>query len=248
MCDHVAQPIVARQNRCGADRRLVRLRYFLLREQSLSSLDRFLGAVLTFRTHRQPHTRCEYGNHKDCDCNFDLECGGHATAFRACDRYRFAADLTELFVHLARVRKSRARVFRQRLRDDRFELGRCVGSDLVQRARRFREDRRDDFVRGGPFERAAAGDHLIQNDAQAEDVCGRRDIAAADLLRRHVAKSAHGHTGSRLQQSGRVFAADLTELGQPEVEHFGVAIGSDDHILRFDVAVDDAGLVRRGES
>ena len=39
----------------------------------------------------------------------------------------------------------------------------------------------------------------------------------------------------------------LCELGQAEVQHFHEAVGTDHHVFRLEVAVNDPGLVRGGE-
>ena len=117
----------------------------------------------------------------------------------------------------------------------------------MQRPRCFRENRRDDFRARCPFERPVSCEHFVQNDTEGKDIGGRRDVAADELLGRHVADGSHRHAGSGLEKCGRVVAADLAQFRQPEIEDLRVPLGHDDHVFRLDVAMDHTALVRRAD-
>jgi hypothetical protein len=69
---------------------------------------------------------------------------------------------------------------------------------------------------------------------------------------RHVGDGAHdglltGDRHSRRAGGAARLHVALPELGDPEIEHLGPAIGRDHDVARLQVAVDDAALVRGGD-
>ena len=66
------------------------------------------------------------------------------------------------------------------------------GSGLVQ-------DRVHRVDAGVAAERRPAGEHLVQQDAEAEDVAAVIDLAAARLLGRHVGDGAEHHARDRFR-------------------------------------------------
>ena len=139
---------------------------------------------------------------------------------------------------------------------DRLVAGRPVschaaGEDLldVQRGLRIQFRHRLRFVREPPDhhlvrriarERNLAAGHLVEDHAEREDVRPRVGLLAPHLLRRHVerrpqngAHLRHGAAGERL---GEAEVGQVRRAGR--VEH---------DVLRLQVAVDDALLVRRRE-
>jgi hypothetical protein len=93
----------------------------------------------------------------------------------------------------------------------------------------------------------AAGEHLEDDHAEREDVGTRVDgVCGERLLRRHVLRGAHDHAGAR--QPAVELAGDL-ELGDAEVEQLDERllprIHGDHHIVGLEIAVDDAGAMRR---
>ena len=86
-------------------------------------------------------------------------------------------------------------------------------------------------------ERLAAGDQLVEDDAERIEVGFVGDVAfALALLRRHVGGGADGAVGGG--QGG-----DVEVLGDAEVGELERAVGQDHEVGRLEVAVDDAGLV-----
>ena len=91
-----------------------------------------------------------------------------------------------------------------------------------------------------PGEGTASGEDLVEDGAEAEDVGPRVDRLSLDLFRRHIrggpeyrARRGLGDVGSRLQA-----------LGHAEVEELRRAARGDHDVGRFQVAVQDALLVR----
>ena len=105
----------------------------------------------------------------------------------------------------------------------------------------------DDIARGTRGERRIAGDHLVQDDAEAPDVGAVIDGLAAHLFRCHVSDRAKHDARLRacyvrIVGGGRV-GRDCN-LRQAEVEHLDEAVGPHHHILGLDVAMDQTGGVR----
>ena len=79
---------------------------------------------------------------------------------------------------------------------------------------------------------------------------------AAHLLGRHVADGAEHHRQAAVpgDSVGSVAGIDrrvgavLEQLGQAEVQNLDAAVGGDEEVLRLQVAMDDALLVRRRQA
>ena len=115
------------------------------------------------------------------------------------------------------------------------------------------ENLRDRVGPCGAVERAASCQHFVQHTAKGPDVRSFVDWLSPRLLRTHVGRGAddradlgrlHGRRGSRLRE----YLIGRSELRDPEVEHFDVAGRRDLDVGRFEIAVNDPLLVRRGES
>ena len=84
-----------------------------------------------------------------------------------------------------------------------------------------------------PSHGRCAGEHLVQHDAQGEDVRLVRRVLAAGLLRAEVVDRSQGRAGQRHLRLG-------DRAGDPEVDHLDPPVAADEHVARLHVAVDDA--------
>ena len=96
--------------------------------------------------------------------------------------------------------------------------------------------------RVGPLKGGLAGEHLVKDGAEAEDVGARVGRLAPHLLGRHVPDGAHHFAG----QCPRV-GLRPRQLGDPEVEDLEPPFVGDEEVLGLQIAVDDVVLVRRGQ-
>jgi hypothetical protein len=98
--------------------------------------------------------------------------------------------------------------------------------------------------------RSRATEHLVQHHAEAEDVAAVIGIQSAHLLRRRVADRAHDDAGTRQRDRHcRVgMSRCLRHLRQTEIEDLRAAIPGQQDVLRLQIAVHDAGRVRRGQA
>ena len=126
-------------------------------------------------------------------------------------------------------------IARQRLADDLLELRlhfRVLRGDRRHLGLAHQLDR---LVVGLAVEQALAGEQLVQQDADGEDVGAAVDLLAAGRLGRQVAELALDHARvGRLELRGR--------LGQAEVHQLHLAALGDEDVGRRDVAVHDAEL------
>src|SRR5687767_12290441 len=74
------------------------------------------------------------------------------------------------------------------------------------------------------------------------------------LFGRHVADGADDHSGRRLVyvrraiDDGGVFVGGRDLLGDAEVENLHPPVTSDEDVFRFEIAMNDAAIVRSGEA
>jgi hypothetical protein len=98
------------------------------------------------------------------------------------------------------------------------------------------------------LQRQAAGQQLVEEHAERIDVGAAVDVrrqAAVRLLGAHVRRSPHGN--AELRQLGDVQQRAVERLGQAEIDHPGAGAAvfpGDQHIVRLDIAVQHAALVR----
>ena len=111
-------------------------------------------------------------------------------------------------------------------------------------------DRVQDVEVGGPSERAAPGEQLVQHDGKREHVASRVDRLAGCLLGRHVRDGADddARPGARLGRRVGDERGRLAQLRQAEVRQLRVAGLRDQDVLGLDVTMQNAGLVRRGKT
>ena len=90
-------------------------------------------------------------------------------------------------------------------------------------------------------ERLHAGEHLVQQNAVTEEVGGRREFTAADLLGRHIVQSAFNLPPIIHTVGGK-------GLGQSEVEYLDLALRSQPDIVRFEIAVENTERMGRSQT
>jgi hypothetical protein len=113
---------------------------------------------------------------------------------------------------------------------------------------RYRSFVKDGVEHGGrrvTGKRQRAGGHFVEDDAERKEVGAGIHILAESLFGRHVGHGAHRgaragemrlHSGLRFSCTGWVGGI---ELGETEIENFGVAPARRENIGRLDVAVND---------
>ena len=84
----------------------------------------------------------------------------------------------------------------------------------------------------------AAIEELMGDDAEREEIAGRRKRLAPDLLGRHVGWRADD---GRFQRDHGPFSRQC----QPEIGQLDLSPGVDEDVFRLDIAVDDLLGVRR---
>ena len=92
---------------------------------------------------------------------------------------------------------------------------------------------------GLAFERHATREHFVEDDADGVEVGGWSDRQAAGLLGREVLSRTDNRAGLR--------HLGIAGTGNAKVGHFDLAVGLDEDVLRLDVAVDHALLMRDAE-
>ena len=110
------------------------------------------------------------------------------------------------------------------------------------RARAARQHVAAQLEQRRPLERARAVQGLPQRHAEAELVGARIDRLPDHLLGRHVERRPQDR--ARLGEPDLLRGARAAGGGQAEVHHARAAVARDHHVLRLEVAVDDAGPVR----
>jgi hypothetical protein len=140
----------------------------------------------------------------------------------------------------------------ERLRQDAQQFGRELRPDVVAQPRLLVEDGVHRVYLVVAREGARARQHLAEDDAEGEEVAAAVDALAEQLLGRHVVDRPQNGARLRLDADERLLRAvggarglrARDELGDAEVENLDVAVAADHQVLRLQVAVDDARLVR----
>ena len=138
--------------------------------------------------------------------------------------------------HVLRTAPAIARLLLEALVDDAFELARDFRVELARRHVTHQPDlvhRRVGLVLD---ERLLAREHLIQQDAEREDVAARVELVAEHLLGRHVRGRAD--TGAGLGE-----IAEAVVARDAEVHHLHATRARDHDVRRLDVAMHDAAVV-----
>ena len=141
------------------------------------------------------------------------------------------SSASSLRVGIAQVRR-----LLQTLQRDHFQL--AIGPRVHQprRQRLLLEHQQHGVDRRSRLKRRPAGEHLVENRAQAIDVAGRSELTATagGLLRGHVARRAENRAGERQIRVG------LDPLGQAEIGHVRPAVVVDQDVRRLQIAVQHA--------
>ncbi len=165
------------------------------------------------------------------------------------ERRRHALGAVERSPELDGIPEAPRGFLREGLLDDRREPDRDVGSRPAERRERPRPDVLQDLLDLLAPERALAGEALVEDRSEREDVGrGLDGPRIRELLGRHVTRGAAGGAGPR-ERDGPARARGFTVevLREAEVRHEGGALGGEQHVLRLHVAVDDAALVSAPE-
>ena len=93
-------------------------------------------------------------------------------------------------------------------------------------------------------------EHFVQHDTEAEDVRPMVDPCTSRLLRRHVADRSDDHprVSGLFRDRIRRKPRRLGNARDTEVEDLHASFARDEQVLRFEVAVDDPAIVRRGQA
>src|ERR1039457_3332787 len=93
--------------------------------------------------------------------------------------------------------------------------------------------------------RSGAGQDLVEDDAEGEEVRPLVERVSERLLRREIVERADDHPLARLPvRTGRIARALGQELAEAEVEHLHAAVRREHEVRGCDVAVQDEALVR----
>ena len=101
------------------------------------------------------------------------------------------------------------------------------------------------------LERPLAGRHLVEQDAEREDVGAAVDRKPLRLLGRHVGDGADDAAvlgdGLRLPRGAVALVGVVAQLREAEVEHLDPPVRGEHHVLGLEVAVEDALAVGGGD-
>ena len=143
------------------------------------------------------------------------------------------------------IRVAGRRILREAAIHDGLDVRLNVRPHAAKQWRLVAQDRRDGAQLCRADERPAAGQHLVEDGAEGEDVGPRVDWASFGLFWRHVRRRAHDQPGPRAQRRHRLLCRrPFDELRDAEVEDLRPAVAGDHDVGRLDVAVDDAVGVR----
>ncbi len=150
--------------------------------------------------------------------------------------------------HLQR-RGSKLRPVLQAALEQRFEMRGKVRPEIVEETQGHLQHVERGLghaeVGAEPVVRQREGEHLVEDEAQRVDVARLRDRAPVELLGRGVLTRAAEDARAR---GGRIFVDQRGDTEVEELDHVrAVALLGEKDVLGFDVAVNDAHLVRVGE-
>src|SRR4051794_933694 len=85
-------------------------------------------------------------------------------------------------------------------------------------------------------ERSSPGEQLVEHQAEREDVAANGDALPEELLRRHIRRCSRTHI------------ACLADDGKAEVHDADMSLVVEHHVGRLEIAMNDAALMRGGQS
>ncbi len=138
------------------------------------------------------------------------------------------------------ARRAHGGVVVQKRATECVQIGRYA-VDAGRRGRRLHRVLHGQHVEGAPDEGWAPDERLVEDDADAVPVGRRRRRGVASLLGRHVPSGADHLSGPA---SRYLVHLPCHLSGNAEVEEHDAALGSDENVGRFDVAVQLAGGVQ----
>ena len=142
-----------------------------------------------------------------------------------------------------------ARVLLETTVDQTRHVARDVRTSIQDRPGAILQDRRHERGRRIAAKRPCAGRHLVQHDAQREDVGPRIERFGFDLFGRHVRHRAQDRARLR-ERAARLVRVDASWLrlggpGQAEVQHLDASIVRDHDVGGLEVAVSEVLPMRR---
>ncbi len=175
----------------------------------------------------------------------DARSGAAAEEARGAAGARFARapDLLGLVPDVFRGLQTSLAILLETPRDQAAELRRHLRAPRGHDRWCVPEDGRHERGLASARERPVAGRHLVQHDAEREDVGARVDGAALDLLGRHVRHRAHDDALTRLGDGLEFRSRVCSHLGQAEVEHLHAAVARHHDVGGLQIAMHDALLV-----
>ena len=222
--------------------RQVRVARALGREDwKLDELGRRRRHATTVEQHRSRHRQREGCGHNPAEAR---QSSGHQPASRRLRDGRRGgcpSDVCQCPLQVGGRLKTRGRRLFKQTQHNGGEVGRHPGC-LQEIGRIIVQDgvERVDGVLAR--ERALAGRHLEQHRSQREEIRPAVDGVSADLFRRQVAGRPEQHARQRREAVGHGRA--VCQFGDPEIKNLGHARSREKDIVRFQIAVDQAGRMR----
>ena len=161
-----------------------------------------------------------------------------------------AAEGLEGETKVARGLEALFRVLLQAMAGDTLQAGRNRAAGSAELQRLVLENGVHQLHGGISGERVLAGEHLVQDDAEGEDVGAMVGGLAADLLGGHVAGRAENDSRLGVGENG-VPGGDGRngdELGQAEIQDLDMAVAGQEDVRGLEVAMDHALVVGGGQA
>ncbi len=153
-------------------------------------------------------------------------------------------DIGQCIEQIGCLRITTRRVLLEAARDDGPEALGELGVDGGRRRRNFLDLLEQDIHHRFALERESPGEDFVEHHTEGVDVRAEVGRLALGLLGGHVGGSAEDDA-----RGGDLGILHLRDSGDAEVHDLHVArLGQDEHVLRFDVAVDHTFGVRSFES